>query len=391
MRDRARRPQPADIQEQARQLLITVDNIVRQILQYEGFLPDQFLEDLVLTIPLQVRPSYSREASDASRLLADIRKRIRDLIRGRGTFRFGRVYCFQCQKPDCEHSAPKDPMDIFCGYSTSGRPIFQSFVNFLLERGDPRVPLLYSNPGFIVALPLAEDDLSHELLSTFSSDLFSYRVRGEVIVGLLPETLFPAAKAALTAQVVELNYGAGQKRRLRLNLLGASLDDLLQATAEPSGFVARSLMHTVRATQSRLDALGRKAWHYERRGLPDGIAEALPPLLNRLRLDLEHIFRTASRRTRHAEERRESAGRPIGQALRDAMEASADRVLMDTRRGTIVVLGPRGRTHVFSPDGRLVTTLVLTPQEVQRRYALSRWRTLAPEEVLQWRKTLQQK
>jgi len=52
------------------------------------------------------------------------------------------------------------------------------------------------------------------------------------------------------------------------------------------------------------------------------------------------------------------------------------------------VLGPRGRAHVFSPDGRHVTSLSLGPAEAERKGGRSRWRPLTGPEAAAFRKAI---
>jgi hypothetical protein len=105
-------------------------------------------------------------------------------------------------------------------------------------------------------------------------------------------------------------------------------------------------------------------------------------LLGRLRSDLERVFRSDPRRTVHARERHLGGERPTAHALRDALDVGPDRFLRDSERDTLVVLGPRGRTHVFSArDGRHVTSLVLGPGELDRKFGRARWRPATRPEV----------
>ncbi len=397
MPDRGRRPHEAadqaiglrDVHALATRILADATTLASVLAGREGFRQEPPSPEMSLTLPVPVHIGGS--PPDPQAFLSEAQRQILEAIRGLGTFRQGHVYCFQCQKPDCDHSAPRDPSEVFCGYSTGGRPVFKGFANLLTERNDPRVELLYASPPVVAALVLSEQDLSGEYLSGFSREDFAYRVRGEVVCGLLPAPLGGSkdTRAALTVQVVETR-GPGPTRRLRLNVIGVQPDDLADAMsgAGREAGPARALARMFQAAQARLDALGRRARDLRRRGFPDGLDEGVGPVLTHLRADIERLFRAASRRTRHAEERHGSGSRPTGQAVRDAMEAPIEKVLLDTRRETVVVLGPRGRTHVFTWNGRLVTSLVLTPAEVERRFGQARWRPLDAQEVTRWRERL---
>ena len=45
--------------------------------------------------------------------------------------------------------------------------------------------------------------------------------------------------------------------------------------------------------------------------------------------------------------------------FKDLFQAPADSFFKDEVKGSIVVLGPSGRAHVYSEDGRHVTSLTL--------------------------------
>jgi len=365
--------------------------LIRAIAQEEGWVGSPGVPDLEVTVPVRAVLAPAEAKSDPDALLGTARRVVREALRGRGMFRGGHVYCFQCRRPDCEHSRPQDPTEVFSGYSTGGRPVFQAFQNWLIERNDPHLETLYASPPQVIARAVRESELTGDLLPGFENDEFLYRVHGEVVVGLLPERLLGAgARAALTVQVVETR-GPGPGRRLRLNLLGVRLEDLAASAEgrdEAAAGVAEDLRRVLRAASDRLDLLGRRAHDLERRGFPGGISEGVLPILNGLRQDLERVFRAASRRTHHAETRHRSRERPTGQAVRDALQAPDGRLLFDSQKQTVVVLGPRGRTHIFTPEGRLVTSLVLEPAEVQRRFGTARWNPLGADQAARFRERL---
>jgi hypothetical protein len=111
-------------------------------------------------------------------------------------------------------------------------------------------------------------------------------------------------------------------------------------------------------------------------------------MLGRLRSEIERIFRAPSHRTQHAQERHVRGERPTSSAIRDARDAPDERVLRDVRRDTMVVLGPKGRAHLFADDGRHVTSLQLRPGELDRKSSRARWRPVTHEEAQRFRQTL---
>jgi hypothetical protein len=90
---------------------------------------------------------------------------------------------------------------------------------------------------------------------------------------------------------------------------------------------------------------------------------------------LGRLTRQAERRTRHAEGRGLER-RPTAKAREDALAAPPEALLRDGRRGTVVVLGPGQRVHVFSAVGRHVTSLAMDADAVRRRRRLERWEPL---------------
>ena len=106
-------------------------------------------------------------------------------------------------------------------------------------------------------------------------------------------------------------------------------------------------------------------------------------ILQRLARGLEQGSRQEARRTRHAEARREER-RPVHKALDDAAAAQAGDLLFDERRRTFVVRGRHGRAHVFAPDGKHVTSLVLPADGAAARVRTGRWRPMTAEEQAAW-------
>ena len=77
--------------------------------------------------------------------------------------------------------------------------------------------------------------------------------------------------------------------------------------------------------------------------------------------------------------------------MNDALSANDERLLRDAERSTIVVLGKRGRGHIFSDAGRHVTSLRLRPGEVERKLDRGRWVRLSPDEASSFRERLRER
>ena len=61
-------------------------------------------------------------------------------------------------------------------------------------------------------------------------------------------------------------------------------------------------------------------------------------------------------------------------ALRDLARAGDDNVLFDLRRETLIVLGDKGRAHVWSAAGKLVTSIRYSPDSIGKKKKLEIWR-----------------
>jgi len=99
---------------------------------------------------------------------------------------------------------------------------------------------------------------------------------------------------------------------------------------------------------------------------------------------IEKKGRQGARRTQHAHDRGDER-RPIHSAMNDISEARDDCFFLDRPRDSIVVVGKRGRTHVFSPEGKHVTTLQLSQEKLDRRVQRNRYAPLTTDEILEFK------
>lgn len=65
-------------------------------------------------------------------------------------------------------------------------------------------------------------------------------------------------------------------------------------------------------------------------------------------------------------------------------------VLFDRRRETLIVLGERGRAHVFNSSGKLVTSIRYSPESIERRRQRGQWRPASGDEIEILKKQAQQ-
>ncbi|HTQ81184.1 MAG TPA: hypothetical protein VMM92_14390, partial [Thermoanaerobaculia bacterium] len=114
--------------------------------------------DLRLAVPTARREGRIERASrDASEVIEDA---IQALLAHSAIHQPGRIYCLRCASAACDHAVPSDGHQVFIGYGPTGLPRYRDFGQWLLERRDPRVDLLYREPPQLIALTSARGELT---------------------------------------------------------------------------------------------------------------------------------------------------------------------------------------------------------------------------------------
>lgn len=365
--------------------------VIRTLAESEGLPAGEELPMEQLALTLDVPTAGDLELRNSAKAtVEELQDAIREHLKGKLSFRPGRVFCYQCDSCECRHSEPTSSTDTFAGYTATGKPTWKDFANLCLERKDERVDLLFAKKPQVVAVKFSAAELTEELLPKFGRGSLVFRVLGQVTAGLIPEKWFANkdgdARVAMTLQLVETRSNS-PRHRLRLNILNATLDDLA-ATGDVGGRApAERLRRAVSQSKKRLESLARKVIQAEARNRDFDLRGDCTALLSQLTSEVEKVFRPPQTRTQHAQERHVGGQRPTSSAMRDAREAPDERLLFDTKTDTIVVLGPKGRAHLFSPSGKHVTSLQLNPGEVERK-SKKRWRPIQKEEAEGWRKAM---
>jgi hypothetical protein len=366
--------------------------------------------DLAVALPLCADAGeVGAAAAEVEELLA---QGIEGLILHRAAFRPGRVYCLRCGSAECEHAPVPSPRATFAGYGPSGIPRFVDFPQWLVERRDPRAGDLYEGGtngprGRTVAVTVPGSELTAGVLEIYRDRAADYRLHGQVSAGWYraSDELGHAVPLAVTFQVVS-SRPPGNRRRLGLNVLvrgpaGESAEHLYDRMGEvPWSADVRWAQGVLASIERGLDRAQRK----ERRGRKGSgeaaaKAEAAEALAREAEKELTHVearidgllkglarrlekgVRARERRTRHAEERHGQGDRPTRMALADLAQAKDEDVFLDTRDRTFVVLGERGRAHVFNRQGKLVTSVRYSSDAIERRQGQGRWRPLPKDEV----------
>ena len=351
---------------------------------HEGRLP---VEEIEVTLRLPLTRPEDREAL-TEEWVKTLNTKLDEALAAADAFELGRVRCFLCNSTRCDHATPPTDVSTFAGYSPNGKPEWMSFTNLLISRKDPRVDRMYNDPPEIIALAIGSTELAEGLMPSFGAHDGMYRVLGQVAIGRVPANLSGRGKirerVVFTLQIVETTV-PGQAVTLRSNLLGLSMDAITEAAAlgDPRG-QAEALRLTVRSINEKIEGLAFKALRSE----VDLVALA-QPLLNEIRGDLERVFRPARRRTQHAQERHEQGERPTSHAMDDVRQASDDAFYRDTRHDTVVVIGDRLRAHVFNEEGKLVTSLRMRSDELEKKVRKGRWKPIKAKEVKEIRARVQ--
>lgn len=334
--------------------------------------------EVSLRLPLFGGDAVGAEQVDAVK--ATLREEIEALLAAETALRPGHVSNLRTGEVEGKGTAPPDARFVFGGWSPSGVPRFLDFAQLLLERNDPRQHQLYAKPPHLLTVQMDRDELRRELLPAFEEDELPLEIRGQVVAGWFPVERRDETDAvlALTFQVVTVGR-TGKKRRHVLNVLGRGPDgEPLEEVVARYG-IEPPWKSAVDWAQKALGTVGSEDHGQEKR---------LHGILGGLARRLEQRQRSRRRRTHHAEERHRGGERPTRMAMRDLATAGKDEVLVDERRDTLVVLGDRGRAHVFNDIGKLVTSIRYTPESIERKRERGIWRPATTAEVQTLRKTV---
>lgn len=316
---------------------------------------------------------------------------IEALLVERAALRPGHVYCMRCGAADCEHSVPADARRIFAGYGASGLPRFQDFAQWLLERQHPGLDRVYQTPPRLVTEVISGRELTARLLPAFRDRGTEYHVHGQLTAGwfrIVRSDRTPAV-LALSLQVVSCTVprrgrrGARRRprRRLTLNVLGRGPD------GEPLEDLYARLGHVpwkpvVDWGQQVLQEIEGS----QEQATPRALSRRVEGMLESMARRLEQGHRARERRTGHAEKRHHQGDRPTRMAYTDLARSRDECFLRDERRETMIVLGERGRAHVFNLEGKLVTSVRYSPESVERKLRREIWRPATAQETSGLRK-----
>jgi len=360
----------------------SLERLVRERLALKpgGHLIEAELREIEVRLPFPLDGTEEGSQRFSRRLVTAIDELLDDAVEQAVAFRPGRVWCHRCNEATCEHSRPAFSRQVFAGYTPTGLPRWEDFAQVCLERKHPDVDRLYDEPPALATVVQDSASLRGKMLAAFENE--SYELLGQLIAGFFPVKARADEGRGVLALTVQVAASRTRRGRLRLglNLLGrAPSGDSLERLWERHEELpwrkavrwAQSALQTITPDGGTRPALSRPALERRIDGILQGLARRL-----------ERDQRARSRRTRHAERRHASGERPTPKALDDARAAADDTLFVDERSGAVVVLGERGRTHFFTVEGRLVSSVRYSKDAIERKIKTELWRP-APEDLLE--------
>ncbi|HZM70895.1 MAG TPA: hypothetical protein VFB95_11095 [Candidatus Cryosericum sp.] len=353
--------------------------MVREIVRRKpgGHLVEDRLHAITVSLPLIATERQEEAAAFPRDLLAAIERQIDAAIEAAAAFQPGQAFCHRCAAAACDHSRPPTSRHVFIGYGATGVPCWREFAQHCLELRHAEVDRLFEEPPAFITFLQGRSELHAALLPPFQSG--GRELLGQVIAGFfnLPTRAGEGRGVlALTLQAVA-SGGAGGRSRIGLNLLGTGPDgsDLALLWERQQDLPWRRAVRWTQAALSSLDRPGSR--HSGGRG--PALEHRVMGILQGLARRLEQDVKGRTRRTAHADERHETGERPTRMALEDIKGARPEAFLLDERSGAFVVLGGRGRTHFFSPEGRLVSSARYSRDAVERKKKQGVWRALGSD------------
>lgn len=352
-----------------------------------GHLVEGTIDAIELPLQLPWKPGAADPGEFADRLIATIDGILDDRVQHAAAFRPGHAFCHRCATAACEHSYPPSARHVFVGYRPTGAPRWEDFAQHCLELRHPEVDRLFSDPPAFVTLVHDARALRGGMVEAFAAG--SYELLGQLCAGFFPvRTRIEEGRGvlALTIQVAS-SRGARGGERLGLNLLGRapSGEELGMLWGRHEDLPWRGAVRWAQSALVTLAAAPKRRVKLTGGDLgPEQTAQRairIEGILHGLARRLERDLRARSRRTGHAQARHDSGERPTRMAVNDAGAAAEEAILVDERNGTLVVLGERGRTHFFTREGRLVTSVRYNRESIDRKRKLGLWRDATAQEA----------
>ncbi len=314
----------------------------------------------------------------ASELAAQVFEKTAQEVSRNAPFHSGRVYCYYCASSACEHNTPELPGEVFTGYTPMGLPVWEEFFRYLLSLEDDRTERLFDRPPEILARVVGRRRLIGDQLPSFGRNSLSYRVIGQVTAGYLN---VENIRCALTVQLVETKGHIVHLQLVAPEKVKEALAEVPEGGRSVFSRVSDALSEARRKVTS-LSATWEQARSQKAR---DRLRNDAFSILKKLAQSMERQGRQQRRRTRHAEQRG-AEKRPVHKAREDLLNATDADIMLDRMKHSVIVCGKSGRVHVFSRQGKHITSMLLGQDEVNQRVHRKRYTCLAADEVQTFRR-----
>lgn len=321
--------------------------------QQARFGRDDGLPAFELKLALRVDPKNNWELNPDQPIVEQISHQLAEQAARRSTIRLGHIYCYACQSNLCAHAQAPSSLDVFTGYTESGKPQWSQLVQNLLELGYENVHQLYAQAPAVQATWVPGDLLHRRMLVGFGRYSHSFVIHGQVVAGYfsVQDDQGHRERVALTLQWVE---GRDTQAQSVHYLNTVVYPPLREAVIQQLGWIK--------------DVCKYRAARLRKKG------SSPEAELHKLAGDLLRGEKRSKRTTKHAHHRRPD--RPVEKALADVHSANHEKVYYDAKTDAFAVRGKNGRCHIFSKEGKHVTSFSIDLDAIQSRLRRKRWRPI---------------
>ena len=307
----------------------------------------------------------------ADELEKKLKKALEHQLASRRRIPKSRVFDYQTDSFDGDASAQPEPSMVFTGYGSTGHPKWEEFFQHLLTKGDDRVDEVLSHRKRVAIL---EDRraLLGDVMEAFGRSRRDYSPWWQVNAGYFT---LQGQRFTLTYQVLEL---PGPQLRAQLIADERLLDGMRESDGRRGQF--QGLSSLLRRTDRKITLLSEELQKNPSRENRKKLQHEVRKTLMHLVHAIERKDRQSNRRTEHARER-QSQNRPVHVFVGDLKRAGAEHFFRDVRKNSLVVLGKERRVHVFSTEGRHITSLRLAKKEIDNRIRRERYDCVKASEV----------
>ncbi|HHI79021.1 MAG TPA: hypothetical protein ENK02_03505 [Planctomycetes bacterium] len=334
-------------------------------------------KDDALEVQLRVPRTQGGIQEAAQKLVREWRDSLEKQVLESGLLVPGRAYVFSEEGFQGDYARPMDARQVLVGYGLEGRPRYADLVSYAIEKKHEGIEELLAGKEAVVSFFEKGSTVTEGVKPAFEPENLPYVLVGQAMIGLFT-TQDGNRKVALTLQVLKRDRGEEGFQLLLHPVSRVDLDDLPEV----------GIRKILRGFQGNLNHLAKTLAGKKAAGSEYDLEEEVLSELRGLARRLSHNAKNMGRKTEHARERSEEGRRPTQLAFPEAKTARDHHLYMDPKEGSVVVIGRGRRVHVFSPDARHITSMVLNQSQVKERVKSGRWRPAGPEERGSFREAL---